>query len=373
MSARSGKRPRPGGPLDAAYAVGRLLNQLDWHLQQAWLLPASDCKEARRHAATVGDILTQLRLTLRQAMSGTVRERVHEVILGRCDHWATHFGSVGHSDEIYAQAALLRYELTQDSEIDPDAIRAEYWADALRSVKGFAPQLFEAVENVLDETSRLALGLGRCIDRGLRPREVHRYMSRKPAECCTSPSPDVDPWCLPEEAADKVADLTCTASPFLLRAVAPGTIPPEQGWLEEVLARWAELGLAVELPGPGDAPDGKPNGSASDQDRITFVEEVDRAAREGLAGLPVTPTHLGHRKIPPAERTKPMTLQKAAKLMGFGNCKDAAERLRAAIDGDTIRCESLGRQLHVFSKSDFPKTVWDKLSPDLGRGDRNSP
>src|SRR5262249_16293207 len=82
MSARSGKSPRPGGPLDAAYAVGRLLNQLDWHLQQAWLLPASDCKEARRHAATVGDILTQLRLTLRQATSGTVRERMHEVILG---------------------------------------------------------------------------------------------------------------------------------------------------------------------------------------------------------------------------------------------------------------------------------------------------
>src|SRR5262249_44345811 len=128
------------------------------------------------------------------------------------------------------------------------------------------------------ETSRLALGLGRCLDRGLRPRDVYRHMAREPAECCASLSPGVSPWSLPAKAA--------STTPFQFRGVVPGTIPPEQGWLEEVRARWAELGLVFEMPRPGEAaPNGGQAGTAPELTVTALVDEIDRATREGLAEL----------------------------------------------------------------------------------------
>src|SRR5262245_61817209 len=59
----------PSGPLVAAYDSGRLLNQLEWHAQQAWLLPVLDGEEARRHAETVSAILTSLPAKLGPALS----------------------------------------------------------------------------------------------------------------------------------------------------------------------------------------------------------------------------------------------------------------------------------------------------------------
>jgi len=63
-------------PLVAGYEAGRLLNRLDWHVQQAWLLRWFNPGEAHRHAVEIGTILTQLTATLRQAVPLTLRERV---------------------------------------------------------------------------------------------------------------------------------------------------------------------------------------------------------------------------------------------------------------------------------------------------------
>ena len=69
------------------------------------------------------------------------------------------------------------------------------------------------------------------------------------------------------------------------------------------------------------------------------------------------------RRIPPAKRTKPMTLREAARLMGYGTSRDAAERLRAAIRTGAVHCESLTRQQHIFGLDDFPKDTWPKVKP----------
>jgi hypothetical protein len=68
-------------------------------------------------------------------------------------------------------------------------------------------------------------------------------------------------------------------------------------------------------------------------------------------------------KIPAEKRTRPMTLRAAARLMGYGNSQDAAERLRAAVDAGAVAHEKLTRQQHIFSKDDFPKDVWSQLVP----------
>lgn len=69
----------------------------------------------------------------------------------------------------------------------------------------------------------------------------------------------------------------------------------------------------------------------------------------------------GRAKILPERRTRPMALRVAAKLMGYGKSRDAAERLRAAIKADAVACESHTRQQHVFDRNDFPATVHDQI------------
>ena len=68
------------------------------------------------------------------------------------------------------------------------------------------------------------------------------------------------------------------------------------------------------------------------------------------------------KKIPPAKRTRPMSLREAARLMGHGTSRDAAERLRAAINNGAVPCETLTRQQHVFSLDDFPKKQWPQAT-----------
>jgi hypothetical protein len=69
------------------------------------------------------------------------------------------------------------------------------------------------------------------------------------------------------------------------------------------------------------------------------------------------------KKIPPAKRTRPMSLREAARLMGYGKSRDAAEKLRAAIDVGAVPCETLTRQQHVFSLDFFPQGKWPQAKP----------
>jgi hypothetical protein len=67
-------------------------------------------------------------------------------------------------------------------------------------------------------------------------------------------------------------------------------------------------------------------------------------------------------KIPPEQRTRPMTLQEAARLMGYAQSK-RAEILSKSIKDGTVLAEKLSRQSYIFSCGDFPKTVWSKVVP----------
>ena len=63
-------------PLVVAYDAGRRLNALDWHLQQAWLLPALNLNnEAGQHARSVSDTLAPLGLALRPALPPEAGDR----------------------------------------------------------------------------------------------------------------------------------------------------------------------------------------------------------------------------------------------------------------------------------------------------------
>jgi hypothetical protein len=71
-------------------------------------------------------------------------------------------------------------------------------------------------------------------------------------------------------------------------------------------------------------------------------------------------------RIPPEQRTIPMSLKRAAQLMGYTNGrgeKDAVELLSKTIEDGTIRAERQNRQRYVFDKRDFPEESHRKLAP----------
>jgi hypothetical protein len=67
--------------------------------------------------------------------------------------------------------------------------------------------------------------------------------------------------------------------------------------------------------------------------------------------------------IPPDRRSKPLTLSKAAALMGYeGSQKSKAAQLKKAINAGAIQCVRLGRQQYVFDLHDFPKASHGKVT-----------
>lgn len=68
-------------------------------------------------------------------------------------------------------------------------------------------------------------------------------------------------------------------------------------------------------------------------------------------------------KISPVKRTKPMTFKQAAKFMGKGDSRDAAEWLSKAVKDGSVQCEHITRQTHVFSLEDFPKNIHKEILP----------
>jgi hypothetical protein len=68
-------------------------------------------------------------------------------------------------------------------------------------------------------------------------------------------------------------------------------------------------------------------------------------------------------KISPENRTIPISLRKAARLMGYGDDHTAVKRLRAAVDAGAVVCEKLTRQQFVFDRQDFPHENWSRVIP----------
>jgi hypothetical protein len=98
-----------------------------------------------------------------------------------------------------------------------------------------------------------------------------------------------------------------------------------------------------------DAPQSDSAGSDSDQ----LLSSHDTAVQ-------VETTRL--EKIPPELRTRPMTLQEGARLMGYTGSR-IARQLRSAMDAEAIAYEKLTRQSFIFDRRSFPKESWPEVIP----------
>jgi hypothetical protein len=136
--------------------------------------------------------------------------------------------------------------------------------------------------------------------------------------------------------------------PSVLFPVHLANALPDLDWEKQLQGAWKEIGLPAESYVP-----------PQDFSRayiVKYVKMTDQVVRDELSDL------APQNKIPPQQRTKPMPLGQAAKLMGYeGNKEKAGKSLRAAMDRGAVRFEKIGRQRFVFSKGDFPEIAQDKL------------
>jgi hypothetical protein len=326
----------------------------------AWLLPVLGPGEAGRHALEVKSILTDLPRMLGPALPAGDCERLRESLLAQRDEWDRAFGSPGHLTEVADTARLLQEDLSnsQHGDCHPPTLRAESWRKALGWVEGFARLVVASVEAELDERCIQALHLGRWVDRGARPRAVYRFMcwpAETEPEGPEEPVRGVSPF---RDLADYPAgahepEEGTGATPWPLRPVTEGAIPPEGGWLDELRRRWEEIGIPGEFPKSFPPEEGA---HESESQRLhRYIANLEEQILEELNDL--TPRG----KIPPEERTRPMTRKEAAELLGLGKGKVAVEVLRQSIEEGTIQCESISRERHFFSKADFPPEVRDQL------------
>jgi hypothetical protein len=334
----------------AAYDAGRLVNRLKWHTQQAWLLLAEEPAQARRHAQIVQDVFRELGRVVRACVATEDRDRVQDVVKDRLADWESTFCSPGHRQGLDDALAHFQYEIQlSDGEGDPGLLREEFTKGLVRHVVALVDHTRDRVVAMLDEQRQLALGLGACVDRGVRRPDVYRFMYRsneeskpKAKKTRAKKAPTWDDWAAasssPTEPEPEEWYLANTS-------VEPGEFRPDEDWKDDVHQRWVELGLPAHFP----AWIFEAAHEQAAQTISTLVEAVNAAAREALAEQPAIT-----KPIPPEYRTKPMSLRKAARLMGFTDSKDGAEYLRAAIRDGSIRCESLTRQTHVFDKRQFP-------------------
>jgi hypothetical protein len=159
---------------------------------------------------------------------------------------------------------------------------------------------------------------------------------------------------------------------WLERRRPPGTVEVVKHRMEFVLSEASQC-AGLDIPeyagGIIARHTGQPSGSAERNATLVVPVRLFAASLREWAGeieaedmrrLDPSPP-ASRSRIPPAKRTRPMTLREAARFMGYGSSRDAAERLRAAIAAGSVQCESLTRQQHVFHLDDFPSEKWPNV------------
>jgi hypothetical protein len=256
--------PLPPNRQVSVYRLGRLLNQIDWHAQQAWL------RMNHQHADSVEQLLDDLSLEARAAVPERARAGVEAAIVRHRDWWVRGYD---HSDHHHHQTLLAVNErineILESQEVDIAQARAEaFW---LIFPDRFHMSLREVVVGFLLEGEVPFLNLGEGVDQGIRPGRVSEWLY----------DPDIP--------APPRNTTPGRREPFWFvanRGWEPGELPPDRRWPARVRKLWREAGLLGELPA-----NILPDADNLDQEAIPgCVEAVDAAICHALSPPALVPS-----------------------------------------------------------------------------------
>jgi hypothetical protein len=124
---------------------------------------------------------------------------------------------------------------------------------------------------------------------------------------------------------------------------------------------WREVEDALRQVTWTDRFDGDTRGALSAS--LDRLETAWHDLRQGILGVQAgTPTERGANPIPPARRTRPMTLSEAARHMAVRGSKPA-EKLKRQIDSGVTVAFPLNRQSWIFDLDDFPAASHPRVKP----------
>jgi hypothetical protein len=225
-------------PLAAAYASGRLLNNLAWHMQQAWLLLSNTRPEGQRHFEESLVVFRDLSDAIRQCTPDRARQTKEDRIRDECLEWQGVFGGILHRGDLEEEDATYRRhcgEARRGAEIDFLAFYREACIRLAQPVLVRHRNIRRKVCVGLPDRALLALSLGEVVDRGLRQHDVYRWIPHQQ---------NLD---VRETHLDSFDDEN--PPPFLARGgPEAGELGLSSTWHKDVGQRLAELKLTVSLP-----------------------------------------------------------------------------------------------------------------------------
>src|SRR5262249_25100898 len=141
--------------------AGRLVNQIFWHAQQAWL------RIDHQHARTVAQLLDDLSLAVRSAVPRPTQADVEAAVVRHREWWVGGFGHVEHHHESLIKVNEDIIWILQHQYDDIAKARAEAFWHIFPF--DFHTSLREVVVRHLLEDEIPLLDLGECVDQGIRP------------------------------------------------------------------------------------------------------------------------------------------------------------------------------------------------------------
>jgi hypothetical protein len=280
----------PREPLVAAYDLGALVPPLDFHLQHAVLHEG----DSKRHAAKTDALFIALSMLVRQATPVGSRDEAQGSVRGLAADWQAILHSFWYA-EAYAQAVddLDRALGTVDGFA---ALREELCLNLLCTYTDILRRVRQGILDRLGEDlARQLFALGECVQRGLYPSYVYRYLDQKektePTGIASLSLPDLD-----RLDRDQVRQSSRPTNHLASRSLSPGQLAPETTWYADISQRLTEIGLLAteyqellaQVP-------------ATDVQLLSVVTEIHHAIRRSVIELqghretctPPKPEYLG--------------------------------------------------------------------------------
>lgn len=241
-------------PLAAAFAAGRALNQLRFHMTQAWLLISLE------EASRVNEKWDHLTYVSRSLVPVRQRESIQEAILRIRRAWDLSFDNGAHKETLFESFETASRAIDCGEE-NAAALDKAAWL-SLGEPDELVTTVRSQMQVFCSDRQILAMNLGELIDRGMYPETIYREMY----------SPQVAPrlegpggWegCLTPR-------VPATFFPDRLRMITD--FPPSHGWVGEILHRCSEMYLDTSAISPE---------PLSDMDSVRrFVETIDRVLNQ---------------------------------------------------------------------------------------------
>jgi two-component system response regulator HydG len=326
-------------PLIAAFEVGRQLNRLSFHLQQAWFFTGD------RHVNAAQEAAAALRRVYAVLLPVPQQDQAQRCISARVEGLIGQLRSKQHLDDLTNSEQELK-DLSRRGELEDHPVERRrqvlepvfevvnnlrqlllpghgVQTDGGRQLELLVAQGVYPSAPLLDGPMVLALRLGELLDQGLCPPEIYLYMDgdadaeRSAGEADVPPEVGVDPWQKVGAVPRRIEEKNLLA----LKSYLPGERPLPAGWLDDVRQLWAELGLPGSLsPEALQMPESDAREVQQNRNREQDIDQLAKRMHEGLSsvmragagpaekqtsalpgGVPLSAEAVDHRKSQPDE------------------------------------------------------------------------